>query len=90
MIEMFSDSTCPDKFCNMRDRSGKCLATVCIHTTKQVAIIETKCSVCEKLEVGDILYQHKSNNYGIMFKEIRIRYCPVCGKKLQEDRLKWE
>ena len=85
-----TETTCPDNFCNMRDRSGKCLATVCTHTAKKVAVIETKCSVCEKLEVGDILYQHKSNNYGIMFKEIRIRYCPVCGKKLQEDRLKWE
>ena len=78
------DSTCPDSFCNMRDSHGKCLATVCVHTTKRVAVCDTKCYWCDELEAGDSLYQHGSDDRGILFEEIRnIQYCPVCGRKLR-------
>ena len=90
IIMFHTETTCPDNFCDMRDPRGKCLAVVCTHTTKKVAVQETKCYWCEELEAGDILYQHGSDDRGILFEEIRnVRYCPVCGKKLQEERLKW-
>ena len=88
---MLFDSTCPDNTCYMRDRLGHCQSTVCIQASRIVAVREPrqKCYWCDELEAGDRLYQHGSDDRGILFEEIRnIRFCPVCGKKLREDRLK--
>lgn len=46
-----------------------------------------ECPLCKRygLEKGDSLYQAYYPDSGISFDEIRVRYCPLCGKELKED-----
>lgn len=49
-------------------------------------IIKCECEY-HGLEKGDTLYVYESWDGGIDFNAIRnIKYCPVCGKKLPEER----
>lgn len=48
------------------------------------------CKTCEDLEFGDSLYQYSSWEGGINFDQIKIQYCPICGKKLKTWKKKKE
>ena len=45
------------------------------------------CSLCHKygLEKNDRLYQCYHHDNSIEYEELRIKYCPLCGKLLKED-----
>lgn len=48
------------------------------------------CEFCENHEDGDTLYDMSDWDGGIEFNYIRkIHYCPLCGKKLKEERLEF-
>ena len=45
------------------------------------------CEFCENHEDGDTLYDMSDWDGGIEFNYIRnIHYCPICGKKLKEEK----
>lgn len=48
---------------------------------------KNECSLCSKhgIEKGERLYQVSYPDTGIDFYEIRVNYCPLCGKELKED-----
>lgn len=47
--------------------------------------MEQKCTCeYEDLEEGSVLYI-LNKDVGFDFRPIRIKYCPVCGKKLKSD-----
>ena len=47
------------------------------------------CATCESLENGDTLYSMSDWDGGIGFDYIRdIKYCPVCGKRLDTRKEK--
>lgn len=49
---------------------------------------EKFCVFCSSHEDGDTLYDMSDWDGGIEFNYIRnIHYCPICGKKLKEERL---
>ena len=84
-------TTCPDATCSYRNRFGNCSITACIirpDTQTDVRInTAVTCSLCKyDLEDGDYLYQRGSHDHGIVFDEIIIHYCPVCGRKLGKGR----
>ena len=48
------------------------------------------CEFCEDHEDDDTLYDMSDWDGGIEFNYIRdIHYCPICGKKLKKERLKF-
>lgn len=48
------------------------------------------CEFCKNHEDGDTLYEMSDWDGGIGFDYIRnIHYCPLCGKKLKKERLKF-
>ena len=48
------------------------------------------CEFCENHGDGDTLYDMGDWDGGIEFNYIRnIHYCPLCGKKLKEERLEF-
>lgn len=48
------------------------------------------CEFCSSHEDGDTLYDMSDWDGGIEFNYIRdIHYCPICGKKLKKERLKF-
>ena len=56
-----------------------------IHALKTGACgggMENECKFCEYHENGDTLYEYGSDDRGIVFDQIKIHYCPVCGKIL--------
>ena len=76
-----------DRECGLKTDYGYCKLVTCIHSNKFVFPDENEdCYWCDTLESGDSLYQHGSDDRGILFDEIRnIQFCPVCGRKLRSD-----
>ena len=77
-------STCPDSTCGFRNHFGFCTQTVCSHPEiREKATVSIKCELCKyDLDDGDYLYQRSSQDHALVFEEIIVHYCPVCGRKL--------
>lgn len=83
---MMMTSTCPDNTCKYRTKNGFCSQTVCMNQ-KSITVsqwpVET-CQLCKyDLDDGDYLYQRNSQDHAMVFEEIVVHYCPVCGRKLK-------
>ena len=83
-----TSSTCPDSFCRFRNSFGYCSVTECIYHPpedrfKSVELPAQECKLCKcDLKDGDYLYQRGSQDHAMVFEEIIVHYCPVCGRKL--------
>lgn len=78
-------STCPDSTCRFRNAFGFCSQTACTHSYEEVqkAYAIVNCELCKyDLDDGDYLYQRTSQDHAMVFEEVVVHYCPVCGRKL--------
>ena len=79
-------STCPDSTCRYRNSFGFCSCTACINRS-HITVLESApvvtCELCKyDLDDGDYLYQRNSQDHAMVFEEVVVHYCPVCGRKL--------
>ena len=79
-------SCCSIPFCEYRNSYGYCsLNSDCVKF-KTTSAIDTGCDFCKyDLEDGDILYNRTSADHAIVYEEVVVHYCPVCGRKLKGD-----
>ena len=83
-----TNSTCPDSFCRFRNNLGYCSVTACIYHPPEdgfnpVELPAQECKLCKcVLKDGDYLYQFSGKDNAMVFREIIVHYCPVCGRKL--------
>ena len=77
-------STCPDATCGYRNAFGYCSQTACIKGNRIPQPVSTvRCDLCKfDLEDGDYLYHRTSSDHALIFEEIIVHYCHLCGRKL--------
>lgn len=45
------------------------------------------CEFCEDLEYGSYMYWYEDEQDAMIFNEIKIYYCPVCGASLNRTKM---
>ena len=78
-----------DAVCEYKSLSGYCTLTTCTKQFDQYLNMNVDtssfadCIFCKyDIEKGDVLYNRTSCDKGMVFEEVTVNYCPVCGRKL--------
>lgn len=86
---MMTTSTCPDATCAYKNTFGYCTISRCVHSVESTTTnnnVSVCCDLCKyDLEDGDYLYQRSSQDHAMVFEEVIVHYCPVCGRKLKRN-----
>lgn len=96
---MTMNNTKTYRYCSVKNRwcesatiNGYCSLTACYRRDDSETIIYSSngveykqpCSFCIDHDKDDYIYDLNYTDAGYSFDHIKMKYCPVCGRKLEE------